>query len=138
MSYPSTTHDVQVLVLDVVPPEKMPTRLLPRFGVRNIIPDDGGSPANGITAKTIKSVRVQPHTDKSNNQEGGEGGVGGGGEGGERRGGRRIRGRKKGAAREQRQKNSGKFFEVSATFQVLLLYCFSSAFYTMVDAGVNA
>ncbi|CAM9764198.1 unnamed protein product [Ectocarpus sp. 8 AP-2014] len=130
----------EVIILNVVPPEKIPVRVMPRIGVRDRSADGGGSDVTGNTSP----LRGGPHTKvaPAPTREGGDskapkggqdgsgkndvdggGGSGGGGEG-ERRAkdnggrGRRTK-RNDGAAAARRRKGSRseRFFEMSATTQ---------------------
>ncbi|CAM9126669.1 unnamed protein product [Ectocarpus sp. 6 AP-2014] len=130
----------EVIILNVVPPEKIPARVMPRIGVRDRSADGGGSDVTGNTSP----LRGGPHTKvapaltreggdskaskggqvgSGKNDTDGGGGSGGGGEG-ERRAkdnggrGRRTK-RNDGAAASRRRKGSRseRFFEMSATTQ---------------------
>jgi len=124
-------------VLDVVPPEKIPGRVVPRIGVRDsaagciggdghTMGTDAASPSRRGLSVTTRSaqnlVGGEPKVSKGTKEGGssGSGGAGGGDKGGPETAGRGGRGsRKSGAA--ARKKNSSRpqrFFEVSATSQV--------------------
>ena len=124
---------LQVLVLDIVPPEKIPGRVVPRVGVR-----DSGDDGNTIGTDSASSSRRGPGGATNSVQALGGGGgpkvsKGGKGDGsgdkgaagGEQEGGAETaaRGRKGSrrsgaAARKKKSSRSERFFEVSATSQV--------------------
>lgn len=62
----------QIIVLDVVPPEKMPTRVVPRIGVR----DRAAAPAAAQTSGSRKAIGTDAATSSSRKGHGGGGGGG--------------------------------------------------------------
>ncbi|CAM9764398.1 unnamed protein product [Ectocarpus fasciculatus] len=130
----------EVIILDVVPPEKIPVRVMPRIGVRDRSAGGSGSDVTGNTSPlrggpqaTVTPARTRGGGDSKaskgeqdgpgkNDADGGSGNGGGGD--GERRakenGGRgRRKKRNDGAAAARRRKGSRseRFFEMSATTQ---------------------